>query len=102
MLSLLFDQLRAGPHPGVLTRNRCGNRTWGRSGTRIRWVHTGQHLGASELVRSMFLPDNGAKHQKRRVLNRCSQATLRVSLDENAFWWTEFVNQSSLEVEGPA
>ena len=112
------SQLRARPHPGVLNRNRCGNRTWGRSGTRIWWVHTGQHLGVSEVVGGMFHPDNGAKHQTMRILNRCSQATLRVSLDENMFWWTEsvrqysledenalrwteYVNQSSLEVKGP-
>ena len=34
-----------------------------------------------------------------RILNRCSQATLRVSLDENRFWWTEYVHQYSLEDE---
>ena len=62
--------------------NRCTNRPQGQSGTRIRWVHVGQPVGVSEAVGTMFLPENGTKHQNVVTFYRCSLATLEVSLDE--------------------
>lgn len=42
----------------------------------------------------MWLPDNGANHRERAVLNRCSQAMLGAPVDENAATWTNSVQDS--------
>lgn len=42
----------------------------------------------------MCLPDNGVHDTERAVLNRCSQATLGATVDENATTWTESVDDS--------
>lgn len=54
---------------------------------------------ALDAVGGMFLLDNKEKCKKTEILNHWSQATLGVSLDENAVLWIDFVNQSSHQVD---
>ena len=90
------DHEPASSGPRVPTRNWCGNQTWADQ----ELASSGSIPdGVSEVVGDIFLPNNEAKHKNRRVLNCCSQATLGVSLDENALRWMESINQSSLEAE---
>lgn len=81
------EEVRGGPHPGVATRNRCGNRLWGISGARTCCVQAGLAVGLSESVASILLPENGGKPKPQGFLERWSQATLGPALDENTTSW---------------
>lgn len=69
----------------------------------MRGGHAGHHLGVSEAVAGMFPPDNGAEPKDRKVLKRCSQATLGPALDEKPRLWMESVTEFPRERRrGPA
>ena len=67
-MALLDEFVRGGPHPGVSTRIRCGNRPSALAGARMRRGHAGHKLGVSEVVAGMFPPDNGAAPNGWKVL----------------------------------